>query len=201
MLDILQSLCYDIDMNEIKLCKNGHERTPENLSTNRNCIICMKENGKRWYFNNIEKDKERKNKWRLNNTEKEKEINKQRYSNNPEKVKERAKQWQQNNPEKAKQSVKKYAKANPEKVLINNQKHRALKLNQFVSKVIPSEIFKRDNFICMLCNKPLDMKTTRYDPLYPSIDHIIPLSKGGLHCPENVQAAHYRCNCLKGNRN
>ena len=74
MLDILQSLCYDIDMNEIKLCKNGHERTPENLSTNRNCIICMKENGKRWYLNNIEKDKERKNKWRLNNTEKEKEM-------------------------------------------------------------------------------------------------------------------------------
>lgn len=31
-------------------------------------------------------------------------------------------------------------------------------------------------------------------PKYPSIDHIIPISKGGAHTWENVQVAHFECN-------
>lgn len=37
-------------------------------------------------------------------------------------------------------------------------------------------------------------------PKRPSIDHIIPLSKGGEHALHNVQLAHYRCNLSKNNR-
>jgi 5-methylcytosine-specific restriction endonuclease McrA len=37
-------------------------------------------------------------------------------------------------------------------------------------------------------------------PLYLTIDHVIPLSKGGEHSPLNVQAAHATCNYSKGNR-
>ena len=32
------------------------------------------------------------------------------------------------------------------------------------------------------------------------IDHIIPLSCGGTHTPENIQVAHIACNIRKGNR-
>jgi len=32
-----------------------------------------------------------------------------------------------------------------------------------------------------------------------TIDHIIPLSKGGLHMMSNCQLAHRRCNSYKGN--
>jgi 5-methylcytosine-specific restriction endonuclease McrA len=31
-----------------------------------------------------------------------------------------------------------------------------------------------------------------------TIDHITPLSEGGLHCYENVQPAHSLCNHVKG---
>jgi 5-methylcytosine-specific restriction endonuclease McrA len=33
---------------------------------------------------------------------------------------------------------------------------------------------------------------------YPSIDHIIPLSKGGTQSWENVKLAHRHCNSIKG---
>lgn len=35
---------------------------------------------------------------------------------------------------------------------------------------------------------------------YPSVDHIVPLAKGGLHSWDNVQLAHFKCNTLKGAR-
>lgn len=35
---------------------------------------------------------------------------------------------------------------------------------------------------------------------YPSIDHVVPLSKGGTHTWDNVHLAHKRCNMVKGNK-
>ncbi|MGC5078475.1 HNH endonuclease [Agrococcus sp. DT81.2] len=62
------------------------------------------------------------------------------------------------------------------------------------------DIFKRDGHMCMLCWCPLDMEATYPDPKSPTIDHIVPLAKGGSHTPENVQAACARCNVRKSDR-
>lgn len=35
---------------------------------------------------------------------------------------------------------------------------------------------------------------------YPSIDHLVPISKGGTHTWDNVRLAHRLCNSLKGNK-
>ena len=32
------------------------------------------------------------------------------------------------------------------------------------------------------------------------MDHIIPVSKGGVHCYKNLQPSHIRCNLRKGNK-
>lgn len=63
---------------------------------------------------------------------------------------------------------------------------------------------ERDGNKCQICGEPVDwedkqlVKTRyRYGDRYPSIDHIIPKSKGGLHSWENVQLAHIRCNSRK----
>lgn len=68
-------------------------------------------------------------------------------------------------------------------------------------------LIKRDNNICALCGKPCDLYDYEITDIgtmisgenYPSIDHIIPLSKGGLHQWNNVQLAHRKCNREKGN--
>jgi 5-methylcytosine-specific restriction endonuclease McrA len=37
-------------------------------------------------------------------------------------------------------------------------------------------------------------------PMAPTIDHIVPLSKGGTHEPINCRTAHFLCNSTKGDR-
>jgi 5-methylcytosine-specific restriction endonuclease McrA len=37
-------------------------------------------------------------------------------------------------------------------------------------------------------------------PTAPTVDHIIPLARGGSHTWDNVQLAHHLCNSLKGDR-
>ena len=66
----------------------------------------------------------------------------------------------------------------------------------------------RDNDICWLCGKPVDWTDYTMDGdtfiagnTYPSIDHVKPLSRGGLHEWGNVKLAHRICNSIKSNRN
>ena len=67
-----------------------------------------------------------------------------------------------------------------------------------------SKIVERDKHICKLCGRKVNESDYVYvgetfiaGNDYPSIDHIIPLSKGGLHQWDNVQLAHRLCNSVK----
>lgn len=60
------------------------------------------------------------------------------------------------------------------------------------------EIAERDGYQCQLCGLPVDMAATGRDK--PSIDHIVPLSRGGTDEIQNVELAHFGCNSSKGNR-
>lgn len=68
-------------------------------------------------------------------------------------------------------------------------------------------IYKRDNGICYLCGGRCDLNDYVNDKgtfiagnQYPSIDHIIPLAKGGDHSFQNVKLAHRICNSVKAAR-
>lgn len=62
------------------------------------------------------------------------------------------------------------------------------------------EVFDRDRWVCGLCHEAIDPVLKWPEPLSVSLDHIVPLSKGGSHSLMNVQAAHLVCNVSKGNR-
>lgn len=78
--------------------------------------------------------------------------------------------------------------------------------NAMVDKDITIErLYERDNGICYLCGCVCDWddKVTKGETvicgdMYPSIDHVVPLSKGGSHSWQNVKLAHRICNTLKG---
>ena len=66
---------------------------------------------------------------------------------------------------------------------------------------------ERDNQQCQICGLAVDWndKTMKNGycvcgRLYPSIDHIKPLSKGGVHSWDNVQLSHMCCNVWKSNK-
>lgn len=67
-------------------------------------------------------------------------------------------------------------------------------------KVVPSLVFERDGWMCGLCGVAIDKSLPHPDPWSVSLDHVVPLSKGGQHSLGNVQAAHLTCNLSKGNR-
>jgi 5-methylcytosine-specific restriction endonuclease McrA len=77
------------------------------------------------------------------------------------------------------------------------RRRRARKVNAFVSRVNTNDIFLRDHGRCQLCGKKIRRELKHPHPMSLTIDHIIPLSKGGTHEPKNVQIAHMICNSTK----
>lgn len=68
-------------------------------------------------------------------------------------------------------------------------------------------LYARDNGICYLCGKPCDYSDMSINDgvfiagnMYPSIDHVKPLARGGTHTWDNVKLAHRICNSIKSDR-
>lgn len=61
-------------------------------------------------------------------------------------------------------------------------------------------IYDRDDWTCGLCGGPTDREWTRNSPNAPTLDHIIPRSRGGSHNPENLTTAHAQCNAIRQDR-
>lgn len=80
----------------------------------------------------------------------------------------------------------------------NHQRRRALKMKLPADNIRPIDVYERDQWVCGLCALPVDQSAAWPAPLSPSLDHILPLSKGGHHVLSNVQLAHLSCNVRKG---
>ena len=79
-----------------------------------------------------------------------------------------------------------------------SRNRRAMKRSAVIHKNIEIKILaKRDKHICGLCGEKVDLRHRWPHPMSGSIDHIMPLTKGGLHEWGNVQLAHLRCNLSK----
>lgn len=62
------------------------------------------------------------------------------------------------------------------------------------------DVAQRDRWTCRLCGEPVDRAIPWPHVMSKSIDHTVPVSRGGTHSLDNVQLAHLGCNCAKGNR-
>lgn len=63
-----------------------------------------------------------------------------------------------------------------------------------------AKVIEKDHNICQICGEPCNKNDKSWGdsgPTYPSIDHVIPLSKGGSHTWDNVQLVHIICNSYK----
>lgn len=88
-----------------------------------------------------------------------------------------------------------------------NHKDRRKKLRALmVDRDITLEgLYRRDNGVCYLCGGRCDWNDMEYRAngvkiaggWYPSIEHVMPISKGGLHSWDNIKLAHRKCNIAK----
>lgn len=68
------------------------------------------------------------------------------------------------------------------------------------SGVWVEKILEAYGYICYLCNEPIDMKLPRTSKRGATVDHVIPLSKGGSDELENLRLTHWTCNRAKSNK-
>jgi hypothetical protein len=67
-------------------------------------------------------------------------------------------------------------------------------------RITADVIIERDGNLCHLCDVEIDLSLARNSRFGATIDHVIPLSKGGLDVIDNLRLAHWICNIKKGNR-
>lgn len=87
----------------------------------------------------------------------------------------------------------------------DSHRHRAKKYGcEYDSSITLKKLIERDGLRCAICGKMCDWNDHSWSeysgPLYPSIDHIVPMSKGGGHTWDNVQVAHIICNSYKSDK-
>lgn len=80
------------------------------------------------------------------------------------------------------------------------QRRRAMTRDPNAELIDRDQIGDRDGWRCGLCSQFVDRRLEYPHPSSASLDHIEPLSLGGLHVRSNVQIAHLGCNIAKGNR-
>lgn len=150
----------------------------------------VRESRKKWFSENKDKVKEMNKRYKQKRRE-NKKINYQ---------KERTYQarWVKNNPEKMQASRNNWKKNNPWSSAVYRQARRAKIRGVFAENFSPIEIFNRDAWVCQLCHKKVNKDLRWPDPMSASLDHIVPISKGGSHTKNNTHLAHLKCNIHAG---
>lgn len=91
----------------------------------------------------------------------------------------------------------------------NSKGDRRVRRMRKVDKSISlKRLYLRDGGKCWICGDKCDFNDCRHDEngnfivgsMYPSIDHVYPISKGGAHSWNNVKLAHHYCNTLKNDK-
>jgi 5-methylcytosine-specific restriction endonuclease McrA len=62
------------------------------------------------------------------------------------------------------------------------------------------EVLNSHGSICYLCNNEIDITLPRRSKHGPTVDHVIPLSRGGSDELDNLRLTHWECNMKKSNK-
>ena len=79
-------------------------------------------------------------------------------------------------------------------------------MRKYMAPSLRRKIYERDGGVCCKCKEPTRFFKSLYDspfgdqPKAGSVDHIIPVSKGGTNDESNLRWMCRSCNCARGNR-
>lgn len=59
------------------------------------------------------------------------------------------------------------------------------------------DVFEFYDWICVVCDREIDKSLRWPDPASATLEHVIPLSRGGTHTWDNVAPSHLLCNDIK----
>lgn len=120
------------------------------------------------------------------------------YAANRDRCAEANRRWAEENAEAVAAYKAQWCQDNPERVRDYGHRKRARKREAWVAPVSIRDLFDRDGGKCQICKWRVKWDLAYPDPMSKSVDHIVPLSRGGTHEPKNCQLAHLRCNVSRG---
>lgn len=167
-----------------------YKRSDTKSGYHAQCKKCVIAKVSETYFANPEPAKQRSKVWRKDNPEKVILNNRQWRHANREYNSLRNFEWRKNNAQKHKDNSKKWAKNNPDKRRANNYLRRSnLKANGQYA-INKKEIQKLYAQMCIYCG--INKATT--------LDHVIPIKRGGTHSIGNLVPACQSCNSSKNTK-
>lgn len=150
--------------------------SPIRYKSNNNCVDCSRANIKSWRKNNPDKVREQGKQWEQKNRARRRSTRKKWREENPDKVSEYSLRWKKKYPEKANANTRRY----------QTQKY-GNETEPYDFKAI-CRFYKNT---CLACGRT-DVKLT--------VDHIVPISKGGGDVASNIQPLCQQCNSSKNDK-
>ena len=103
---------------------------------------------------------------------------------------------------------KKYCSKRCKDILCRGRREKRLQKAERSTDVKIKIVYERDSGTCYICGRKCDFNDWRpgkernwtAGETYPTIDHVIPISKGGKDTLDNVRLACWKCNMSKGNK-
>ena len=176
--------------NQVKPRSAFHKRSRAKDGLALWCKTCVAEYGRARYQANPDAAVERARLWQQANRERKAVISRRWAARNRESASEAVRRWNAANPDRARK-IKRDAQ----------QRRRALQEGAHREEWTTTDILERDGWECQVpdCCCP-DGRAIDPSAEYRwrgTVDHVIPLSRGGDDVPANLRAAHQTCNSAK----
>lgn len=193
------------DLNKRKRSKDGLQAW---------CRECERAAHAKRYAQNPAATLERGRRWRAANPERAREASRRQYAASPDARREAKRRWRLHNPDAVRDGFASWRArnadydrertrlrhlANPEAARQQARQRRdQMRSNGEFEVFTRQEIGERDGWVCGLCALPIDQSLPWPHPQSQSLDHLIPLARGGRHTRSNSQITHLICNLRRG---
>jgi 5-methylcytosine-specific restriction endonuclease McrA len=162
----------------------------------------LRERNREHYYRNVEENRSKKldSYYRRKaagtiDWKRREEYNREWTNRNIEDVKKKRVAYGKKHRDQIQANNKAWRERNPDKVRAHARTCARRRHQRLVGKITAKQLLAIWEFysdVCQLCHQPANGETL-------AIDHIIPISRGGLHVWQNVWPTHGRCNSRKKN--
>lgn len=172
---------------------------------------------------NAEATRERNRRYKAKNRERVRAYNRQWFRENPEKMAEYYRRWLQSpkgrethrrlsrdwaraNPDKVREMHRRYYEANKEQVLEAGRKWREANPGKWAERSRRRRALERNALHIPFTHAALEARLSMFPGCWmcggdaDTVDHLIPIARGGPHCLSNLRPACRSCNASKGAR-